>query len=133
MPSLFPYLLNYQFFATTLIRVAAALALFYASYHYAITRDEIKRTKVVIAGHIPQWLSLFGALVIFVAAVLLFVGLYTQAAAIVGMIIGLKHMTFARRYPAIMPLSAIAGALLFIMCLSLLLSGAGAFAFDLPL
>ena len=133
MPSLFPELLNYQFFAITLIRVAAALALLYAAYRFAVTRDEIQRTNVVVAGHIPQWLSLFGALVVFCAAVLMFIGLYTQAAAIVGMIIGLKNMFFARKYPHIMPLSAGAGALLFLMSLSLLLSGAGAFAFDLPI
>jgi len=59
--------------------------------------------------------------------------LYTQGAAIVGMIIGLKLTIFARRYPDVIPLSAGAGALLFVICLSLLFFGAGAFAFDLPL
>jgi uncharacterized membrane protein YphA (DoxX/SURF4 family) len=133
MLSLFPGLLAYQFFAITLIRVAAGITLLYISYRFAMMRGEIERTKVSFVGHIPQWLSILGALIIFAAAVLLIIGLYTQAAAIVGMLVGLKHMIYARRYPHIMPISAAAGALLFMMSLSLLFFGAGAFAFDLPL
>ena len=133
MLSLFPGLLYLAPLATTLVRVAAGLSLLYMAYQFVLLRGEIARTKVVLVGHVPQWLTLFGALVIFVAGILLCVGLYTQAAAIVGMIVGLKHVIFARKYPHIMPLSAGAGALLFVICLSLLFSGAGAFAFDLPL
>ena len=133
MPSLFPELLNYQYFAITLIRVAAALAFLYMAYRYAFERGEIERARFWPVVHIPAWLTLFGSFVVFVVAVLLFIGLYTQAAAIVGMVLSLKDVVFANKYPRIMPLSAGAGVLLFVMCLSLLLSGAGAFAFDLPL
>lgn len=133
MLSLFPSLLSYQFFAITLIRVAASLALLYVAYRYARERGEIARTRLPLVGHVPEWLTLLGALVVLCCGVLMLVGLYTQAAAIVGMIVALKLVAFARKYPHLVPLSAGAGALLFIMCLSLLFFGAGAFAFDLPL
>lgn len=133
MLSLFPGLLYLAPLATALLRIAAGFALLYTSYEFVRTREVIAHTKVMIVGHIPEWLTLLGALIIFVSGALLVIGLYTQAVAIVGMILALKHMVFARRYPQIMPLSSGAGALLFIICLSLLFSGAGAFAFDLPL
>jgi hypothetical protein len=133
MLSLFPGLLYLAPLATTLIRVAAGLTLLYVAYDLTVARGEIASTKFLVVGRIPQWFVLFGALVIFVAAVLLVIGLYTQAAAIVGILFGLKDMIFARKYRNVMPLAASTGALLFIMSLSLLFSGAGAFAFDLPL
>ncbi len=132
MLSLFPGLLYLAPLATALIRIAAGLTLLHLSYEFIRTREHIAHTKVM-GIHVPQWLTLFGALVIFIAGVLLAIGLYTQAIAIVGMLVGLKHAVFARRYPGIMPISAGMGLLLFIICLSLLFSGAGAFAFDLPL
>lgn len=133
MLSLFPGLLSYQFFAITIIRVAAGLVLLYCAYRFAAERGRIASTNVAIVGHVPQWFSLLGSFVACVAGILLVVGLYTQAAAIVGILVGLKDAAFARRYPHLMPLSAAAGALLFVICLSLLFSGAGAFAFDMPL
>lgn len=133
MLSLFPSLLGYQFFAITLIRIAAGFTLLYVSYRFAFERDEIARTQWPLVGRIPQWLTLFGALVVFAAAVFLLIGLFTQAAAIVGIMIALKDVVFARRYPRTMPLSTAAAALLFVICFSLLFFGAGAFGFDLPL
>lgn len=133
MLALFPSLLSYQFFAIAIIRIAAALTLLYVAYRFSGEREEIARTKLPLVGHMPNWLSLLGSLVICAAGVLLIVGLYTQAAAIIGIIVGLKHAFFARKYPHLMPISAAAGILLFVMCLALLFLGAGALAFDLPL
>lgn len=133
MLSLFPNLLSYQFFAITLIRLAAALAILYMSYRYAFERGEIERASFWPVGHIPRWLTLVGSCIVFIVGILLVIGLYTQAAAIAGMILALKDLVFVHKYPRIMPLSAGASALLFVMCLALLLSGAGAFAVDLPL
>jgi hypothetical protein len=79
------------------------------------------------------WLVWLYALVSFGTAGLLFVGLWTQAAAIVGILLSLKHGLAPRKYSAIIPLSRAAFLLLFVICLSLLVTGAGALAFDLPL
>lgn len=133
MLSLFPGILYLAPLSTALLRIASGFTLLYISYEFVRTRRRIAENNVVIAGRIPEWLTLIGSLAIFVSGVLLVIGLYTQAVAIVGMLVALKHMLFARRYPQIMPISAVAGALLFVICLSLLFSGAGAFALDLPI
>ena len=133
MLSVFPFLLSYQFFAIALLRVAAGLTLLYVAYHYATERGDIARARFPLVGHIPQWLALFGAFVVFCASVLMLIGLFTQVAVIVSMIVALKDTIFAHRYPAIMPLSAVAAALLLVICLSLHFLGACAFAFDQPI
>jgi len=133
MLTLFPGLLFLAPLATTILRVTAGLVMLYVAYYSAMEREKIARERFPLIGHMPAWLLLFGILVATVAGVLLIVGLWTQAATIVGIILGLKHLIYARRYSGIMPLSTIAGILLFVICLSLLFSGAGAVAVDLPL
>ena len=133
MLSLFPSLLYLAPLSTTMLRMAAGLALLYMAYRYTYERKEIDRARFWPIGHVPQWLTFLGSFVVFVTGLFVLIGLYTQAAAMVGMIIALKNVVFVRYYPKLMPLSAIAAALLFVICLSLLFSGAGAFAFDLPI
>jgi uncharacterized membrane protein YphA (DoxX/SURF4 family) len=60
-------------------------------------------------------------------------GFGTQAAAIVGMIIALKYLCLGRSYENIRPLARSSYILLFIICLTLLISGAGPLGMDLPL
>jgi len=48
------------------------------------------------------------------------------------MLIAFKHGLGTKQYSQILPLSGAAYFLLFVICLSLLFQGAGAFAFDLP-
>jgi uncharacterized membrane protein YphA (DoxX/SURF4 family) len=133
MLSLFPGLLFLAPLATTLVRIAAGLAFACIAYRLTMTREEISHAKLPIVGHATEWMIWLAALVTFATAVLLIVGLWTQAAAILGMLIALKHGIGTRRYAAIIPLSGGAYFLLFIICLSLLFSGAGALGVDLPL
>ena len=63
----------------------------------------------------------------------LLLGFYTQVAAILGVIICLKVLLVKRGLRHVSPLSHLGYALLALICLSLLFTGAGAFAFDLPL
>ncbi len=63
----------------------------------------------------------------------LFFGIYTQLAAIFGAIVTVKLIVYKNLYPAFVPLTRISSALLLVICISLILTGAGAFAFDLPL
>ena len=130
---LFPHLLDYQFFVPTLLRVAAGLFFAYIAYQMFVTRDEITRARVIIVGHIRNWMVWVSALVTLAVGILLFVGLWTQAAAIVGMLISLKHGFGVKKYSAILPLSGGAYILLFVICAALLFLGGGAFAIDLPL
>ena len=68
-----------------------------------------------ITGAIAAWMSLPVA----------------QLAALLGLIVALKCVLFARSYKKIMPLDRSASVLLLVILLSLVIMGAGAFAFDL--
>jgi uncharacterized membrane protein YphA (DoxX/SURF4 family) len=133
MFSLFPQLLDYQFPAIAIIRVAAGLMFLYIAWRMIITRDDITKARVIIVGHIQEWMVWTSAIVTFIVGMLLIVGLWTQGAAILGMLISLKHGLGVRRYSDILPLAGSGYFLLFVICLSLLFLGAGKFAFDLPL
>lgn len=127
----FPGLLLYSFFAPTLLRVAVALILVWVAYRQWRSRAELARARFFgLGGPWAVWLIVAVELV---AAAGLFFGYYTQWAAILGALIALKFAVWDHRYPHFFPLSRIGALLLLVVCLSLLLSGAGGFAYDLPL
>jgi len=114
MLSLFPELLFLAPLSALVIRVAAALAFGYAATAHVRTQNLSMRAIGIIEG---------------VCAALLFFGGYTQAAAIIGIVLLLIYI-FA---PAYRTLPLTTNLLLVVLCLSLLVTGAGPFAFDLPL
>ena len=133
----FPSLLMFSFFVPTLIRVTVAAVFAYqASNHFKNKRviaEEVD-TKVSWIGHEG---AVWGVGLLILAeltiAAALFVGVWTQFAAILA-IFGFAKMAFLKRaFPAYAPLSPLVYTLLIVMSLTLLVSGAGAFAFDLPL
>jgi uncharacterized membrane protein YphA (DoxX/SURF4 family) len=135
MLSIFPGILFLAPLAVTLLRVTAGLTMLYASYRLFDKRGTLSRIKFPIIGHPATGLLVFGALATFVIGGLLFVGLYTQVAAILGVLGALKYgfyYWYADYSPA-MPLSIGTSILLAVICLALIFTGAGAFAFDLPL
>jgi membrane protein required for beta-lactamase induction len=114
MLSLFPELLFLSPFAALLIRISISFGLL------AICREHIlRRTSYFL------WLGILEA----VFAVALFIGLYTQAIAlaVTTLFVAMLLMPSIRA----MPLSTI--ALLIVMCITLLVTGPGPFAMDLPL
>ena len=131
--SVFPGLFFLSPFAVALLRIAAAYAFLYIANSMIQDRREIARTRFPLIGHPPMWMVWVWGGIIAIVGCMLALGVYTQIAAIVGMIIALEHGVGSRWYPAIMPLSRGTYALLFIICASLLITGAGALAFDLPL
>ncbi|NBD74026.1 hypothetical protein GVX82_03215 [Patescibacteria group bacterium] len=64
--------------------------------------------------------------------VLLTVGLYTQGAAIAGVVLALAHASFARTHQALLR-DPLLWHLIALICLALLVLGPGLLAFDLPL
>lgn len=132
MLNTFPDLLTYSFFAPTLIRIAVAISFAGIAYAVYTRRDEIARISFPIIGKAP-WLAPLSALIHALIAVALFAGYYTQVAALLGALSALKQAYFAKQYPRAIPLCRAEYILLVFMCLSLLLSGAGATALDLPL
>ncbi len=111
MLSLFPELLFLAPLSAVLIRLAAA-----CTFGYIATRR--LNDPSLIRG-----LGIVEGLV----AVLLFIGLYTQAAAIVGCVLALLHLGFP--HIRMMPKSTI--ILVAIMCVSLLVTGPGPFTLSI--
>jgi hypothetical protein len=129
----FPQLLVFGFFAPTLLRVAVAITQWYIAYALFQNKKEIIATTLPIVGKPGEWMCWLAVLITGLIGVALFFGWETQWAAILGVVIALKHGIGARRYHAIVPLSRSTYVLLGIICLSLLVTGAGALAIDLPL
>jgi uncharacterized membrane protein YphA (DoxX/SURF4 family) len=128
----FPDLLVYGIFAPTLLRVAVAIALAWAVSLQWRSRHELSRQRFPVVGH-GAWI-LWTMLTVEALTLLgLLFGYYTQWAALLGALIALKFAVWGSRYPKFFPLSRVASFLIVVICLSLLLSGAGQFAYDLPL
>jgi uncharacterized membrane protein YphA (DoxX/SURF4 family) len=128
----FPELLTYRILIPTLLRVAAAIIFAYLAYRHYERREAISRVVFPIIGR-GMWISWLAIIVEIVVAAALFFGYYTQIAAIIGGIGALKQWVWRGKFPAFFWLTRSASFLLLIICLALLIGGAGAFAFDLPL
>jgi hypothetical protein len=128
----FPSLLVFGFFAPTLLRVAAALVFWYMAYAVYRHRGHAAQAHLPVVG-VQTWVPWFSVVVYGFIGISLFVGGYTQIGAIVGALAALKELVWGARLRELIPLSRTAALLLLVICLSLLMTGAGAFAFDLPL
>lgn len=114
----FPDLLILSFFAPFILRVAAAIVLFVGAYTHYKTKGP-NSTPLTVA-HV-------------IVGSMLFFGWYTQYAALLGMVGIAASYMLPKRILKIEPLPWATAFLLFAIFLSLLVSTAGAFAFDLPL
>ena len=114
MLSFFPELLFLSPFAAFLIRVTLSVVFVYSAY---------SRLK-----HERPLLKTYGAIDA-VLAILFLGGAYTQLTAIVGIICTVSWLASSTIRPV--PMSTAALAL--VMSLTLLITGAGPFAYDLPL
>lgn len=114
MLSLLPEILFLSPFAATIIRIALAILLAHEAWHSMAHSDMQRRVL---------------AFVKVLVAVGLFLGAWTQMAALGATLI--LALSLALPHLRVSPLSTTLLAL--IMAISLILTGAGAFAFDLPL
>lgn len=128
----FPDLLSYSFFAPTLVRMAAALIFFHLAYYHSQNKDSLATVSFPVVGA-GAWIPLLIACAETIVGAGLFFGYVTQISAAVGAAIALKYFVWNTKFPQFFVLSRAATLLLFAMCVSLALSGAGAVAFDLPL
>lgn len=130
----FPELLVYSMIAPFILRVISGLI--FADLGYLAFRGEKERWVSSLAVlKIPRpglAVKIIGIIEI-AGGVMLLAGFYTQIAALV-----LAILTFAESYveyknPEVLKRNLVFYVMLFAIVLSLLFSGAGAFAFDLPL
>lgn len=137
MLNTFPNLLFLGLLAPFLIRVTVGVMFIWIGYSY-LFKDKgavISQLKTVIKSK-AKFVVLFGSLFEIVTGLFLVVGFLTQIFAIVGMLIALEALIGKWKYSnldKILKYSKQFYILIFVASLSLLFSGAGAFAFDLPL
>ncbi len=132
MLNTFPDLLSLGFFAPTLLRVAVALAFLFGAYIQYQRINELSQIRFPIIGWGARWIWLSIIAHAAIGLMLLF-GYYTQIAAILGALGSIKGLVYAKKYPRVFALCRLDYLFVLVICLSLLVSGAGAFAFDLPL
>ena len=116
-----------------ILRILVALSFFYIAYAQASRRKEISELKIQLIGHVDQTMVLISALCITLTGLALFVGWHTQIAAIVGILIALKHAIYAKKYPRVIPLCRLEYIYIIVILLTLVISGAGGLAMDVPL
>lgn len=130
----FPELLAFGLVAPFLIRLAIGVIYIRFGYHKITTERETKRHFFEQIGLRPGILFVWiVGLIELVGGLMILIGFYTQIAAIVLSIIMLGAMLIKLRRPQLLHGGLSFYILLLIATCSLVLSGAGAFAFDLPL
>jgi uncharacterized membrane protein YphA (DoxX/SURF4 family) len=132
MLSLFPQLLFLTPLSATLLRIAAGLVFLYLAYFHYTNRRAVVEELSVFVGAASIICTLYALLELLVGAGLI-AGAYTQLAALVGFVIAIKVQLIRRSLKELRPLSPLSYALLAVICLSIVVTGAGAFAVDLPL
>ena len=133
MLNVFPQLLVFNFFAPALLRIVAAGTFFYLAFFHFSNRKAVTQELSLFPHAAANTMAGIFALVECAVAVLLLLGLWTQIAALIGFIICLKIVFIRKGLHHISPLSHLSYLLLATICLSLLCTGAGAIAFDIPL
>ena len=120
-------------FAHTILRVSVGVILLYLGLSHWKAREELASRfsfSWFPYGHFAAW---YLALVELVAGVLFVLGLYMQIAALLGMLLSLKFIVMHKRFGGPRVPGKIFYVLLFSASFSLFITGAGLFAFDLPL
>jgi uncharacterized membrane protein YphA (DoxX/SURF4 family) len=118
MPSVFPELFNYSQVAPLLLRTLLAVILL-ASFPEEITREIFKYAKILKAGGL-------------VCALILLAGLFTQVAAILTIIIVCTERIILKKRKIETGQKSL-WLIISIIALSLIFSGPGLYALDLPL
>ena len=129
----FPQLLDYGFFAPTLLRTAAACMLFYIAWRVSKGAARLASTPFPLVGKTRPWVMQLAAGATALIGSFLLVGFATQWDAILGALVALKLMWFQSKLEPVVTLQNATYILLLVICLSLLATGAGALAVDLPL
>jgi uncharacterized membrane protein YphA (DoxX/SURF4 family) len=128
----FPEILFLSLFGPLLLRLSVGwIFLSFARKHLLHTRHAtVSNTSEGGLGTILLWTLIFIETAVGIA---LFVGFYTQIAALGGILLALMFLHLRRTHTLIAPHPAQHYLLILAVCLSLLVTGAGALAFDLPL
>ena len=122
MLSIFPSLLSYQELSPFLIRLVLGITLAYFGYRKIKGRGQSSGSNSVLYGAVEILVSIF-----------ILIGLYTQLAALINVIILVIKLAFKARNKQLLTDGINYYILLLVMAISLMVTGAGWWAFDLPL
>lgn len=130
----FPELLDFNILAPTLIRIT--IAVYFISFGWSkLTKEKVHKTTFFESiGLKParMYVTTLGVLQL-IAGVCLILGVFTQVVAIICATISLVSYIVKKRHSEMLFVHASVYALLFIMSLSLVFTGAGLPAIDWPL
>lgn len=119
--------------AYTILRFFVGSILLYAGIRHLKNQKSIKSTFSGTRSLYGFVVILCVAFVELIAGGMLILGYYTQIAALLGMFLSLVFILFHRKLSAL----SVSGKLFYVLLLgtmlSLFITGAGAFAFDLPI
>lgn len=133
MLSYFPQILFLAPLGITLLRVMLAIYLIYIAWYMIKHQSALSEVQVPIIGHMHSWMLMVSATALGIISALLIVGAWTQIVAILALVVVVKHLFWYKRFSEALPFPRSTYILLACISLVLIVSGAGAFAFDLPL
>lgn len=130
----FPDLLAFGLTAPLLLRVV--LGAVFIDFGWSKLKKDREKKAVLFEGlglRPGVYYAALSGVIELAAGILLVIGLYTQIAALAALVISLAAYRLKKKHPESMESARGFLALLCIISLSLLFSGAGFLAFDLPL
>lgn len=130
----FPDLLAFGLVAPLMVRLITG-AIFLEFGWKNLTKNRQKKAGLfdLIGLHPGIRYGLFFSSLELIIGVLFVIGLFTQVAALIAALISLTSCLLKRKYPERFGNTLLFFCLLFFVSLSLLFSGAGFWAFDIPL
>jgi len=133
MLNVFPSLLDFSLLAPVILRIVAGLI--FVDLGYLKLRKEKARWATLYNSFLFQGnlLLLIIATIEIVGGIMLIIGLYTQIAALLLSILTFMNVSVEFREPSFIRRDFVFYLMLLVITLSLLVTGAGLFAFDLPL
>lgn len=118
----------------TLLRIVVGCYFLYIGWFVQKESAALMQLQdIPLIRRMQSWMIPVSASVTGVIGILLIIGLQTPLAAILGILVSTKHWYGMRDYAAYLPFSKATYILLCILCLSILVTGPGLFAFDSPL
>lgn len=134
MLNTFPELLSFSLISPLILRVVLGMIFLNLGY-LKLGREKEAWIRFLDISRIRPasfWLKIV-AFIQIIGGLMLVAGFYTQVAALVFSVITLLEIYVENREPILLSRNFVFYLLLFVISLSLLLSGAGIFAVDLPL
>lgn len=130
----FPELLTYTFFAPLVLRLSVGFLLFFAGWHHLVAqRTSIVSAVVSRVGSKGAGLVWYIGTLEFIVAIGLVAGYLTQIAALIGIGLCLHLFWLARNESPAALFSAGTYFLMVVILATLMVTGAGAMAVDMPL